>query len=233
MQTYVFLGSANAMKPKIILSLLIEEKLLSNNAKVIFLTENRQGICYEYCQKMDLPVRVLPDNTFESEKTFDMLQDITDGILISLGWPYKIPSHILRHFRAAINCHGSILPDYRGNRAYMHYWANCAQYYGASIHYMNEKFDDGNVLIQGKLKQYMTETPEMIFQRTAELCAYLLPTALNLVENNDLGYVPSGEKRYFLKRTPEEFIQYRKENEARLKNGQEIMLTPHKVIGEN
>ncbi|WP_040928650.1 formyltransferase family protein, partial [Nosocomiicoccus massiliensis] len=95
----------------------------------------------------------------------------------------------------------------------MHYWANCENFYGATIHYMNEKFDDGNIIIQGRLKLYMEETPEMLHRRTAELCAHLLPTAIYLVESGYEGKQADGLKRYFNKLSPEEFEQYRKSNE--------------------
>src|SRR5690606_11508107 len=99
-------------------------------------------------------------------------------LLISAGWPLKIPSSFVNMFKyTPINCHGSVLPDYRGSRAYMHYWANCEDYYGATIHYMNDKFDDGNIIVQGQLKLFAEETPEIIHRRSAELCAYLIPIA--------------------------------------------------------
>lgn len=129
-----------------------------------------------------------------------------------------------------INCHGSFLPDYRGSRAYMHYWANCEEFYGASIHYINEKFDDGNIIVQGKLKMFHKEDNIIIHRRTAELCSYLLPTAINLVENKFEGEKIEGNKRYFYKLTMRKFRFYRLYNRFAVKFGLSKIVTKHKDI---
>ena len=112
----------------------------------------------------------------------------------------------------------------------MHYWANMESEYGATIHYMNARFDDGNVILQGKLKSFCEENQHIMHRRTAELCAYLLPTALNLVDSGYEGYVAEGKKRYFYKMTPEEFENHRKMNEERVLKGENVILTKHKEL---
>jgi methionyl-tRNA formyltransferase len=112
----------------------------------------------------------------------------------------------------------------------MHYWANCSDYYGATIHYLNEKFDDGNILVRGKLKMLNNEGHDDVFIRTAELCGHLLVSALLLVEMGDPGFKVKGTKRYFFKMSPEEFENHRKMNEELISQGKEIVLTPHKCL---
>lgn len=228
MKRIAFLGSSNALKPKIIIEILCEMNLLPDKEIILF-TENDTGICADYCKEKGIKVIVFPNTRLNDERCFHLAKEQESDLLISAGWPYKIPISFLKLFKyTPINCHGSILPDYRGSRAYMHYWANCEEYYGATIHYMNENFDDGNIIIQGKLKLFPEETPSILHRRSAELCAYLLPSAITLVENGYEGRQIEGMKRYFMKLSPEEFQQYRKYNERRAKRDRR--LTPHKVL---
>lgn len=230
MKKLVFLASAKAMKPEILIRSFYES-INPQTPKGILLTNGFEGNVVNMAYELGMEIIVTPNSKFEDiiwcEKE---LASYTDHILVSCGWPYRIPSIVLEKFFAAINCHGSYLPDYRGSRAYMHYWANCEKYYGATIHYINENFDDGSILVRGKLKMFKGESQNDIFIRTAELCGHLLVSAVLLASENYSGYDAPGEKRYFYKRTPEEFEQYRKENEQRIQNGQEILLTPHKRI---
>ncbi|MGI6497450.1 MAG: formyltransferase family protein [Oscillospiraceae bacterium] len=228
MKKIAILGSANALKPKIIIETLYEMNLLLDIELFLF-TENDTGVCADYCKEKGIKTVVFLSTKLDETNTFELAKRQEIDLLVSAGWPYKIPSLFLQLFKFnPINCHGSVLPDYRGNRAYMHYWANCEEYYGATIHYMNERFDDGNILIQGRLKMYLEETPSILHRRSAELCAFLLPSAIALVEAGYEGRQVDGLKRYFKKLTPEEFDQYREYNEQKSKL--ERKLTPHKIV---
>ena len=102
--------------------------------------------------------------------------------------------------------------------------------YGVSIHYMNAAFDDGKVIVQAAYKARPSETNDDMQIRSAELCAFLLPQAILLIEADFEGYEPQGEKRYFYKRTPEEFEEYRKRNIKLKLEGKPLILTPHKRL---
>ena len=224
-----FLASADAAKPAIIIERLSRYKLLRGYEMVLF-TVGNCGKCYTVCQKFGIKIVQLENEKLNEQGDLELIKFEHCDLLISMGWPNLVPKAVLDIFAKSINCHGSILPDYRGSRSYMHYYSNLEPNYGASIHYMNEKFDDGKVLIQAGYQTLPNENNDDMHIRTAELCAFLLPTAIHLVENDDEGYEPSGEKRYFYKRTPEEFEEYRKRNEQLKKEGKPLVLTPHKVL---
>ena len=228
MKRIAILGSGDALKPKIIIETLVEMNLLLDRELVLF-TDKDSGICTDYCKEQGIEVIVFSNTKLDDSVSAKVALDAKTDILISAGWPYKVPIGFLQLFKFnPVNCHGSILPDYRGSRAYMHYWANCEDYYGATIHYMNEKFDDGKIIVQGRLKSFPEETPIMMHRRTAELCAYLLPTALMLIEKGYVGKQINGLKRYFSKLSPEEFEQYRAYNVNRSVSDRK--LTPHKIL---
>ncbi|HZG73596.1 MAG TPA: formyltransferase family protein [Chondromyces sp.] len=228
MNKIAIIGSANALKPKIIVETLLEMGALQNKELISF-TEKEEGIFFEFCKEKGIKTTIFQNEKLDDDTSIHLAKQQEADLLVSAGWPYKIPLAFLQSFKyTPINCHGSVLPDYRGNRAYMHYWANCESYYGATIHYMNERFDDGNIIVQGRLKLFMEETPSMLHRRTAELCAHLIPTAIFLVESGYKGRQVDGLKRYFNKLSPEEFEQYRKYNEKR--NPSARKFTPHKII---
>jgi len=228
MKKVAILGSANALKPLIILQNIIESSLI-NDIDIVYFTESPHGICVDYCNEKKIKTLVFHNPKLDDKNSIIYKSSENPDCLISAGWPFKIPGLFLNSFPfPPINCHGSLLPDYRGSRAYMHYWANCEEYYGATIHYMNEKFDDGNILIQGRLKAFSEETPEIMHRRTAELCAHLLPAALHLVKNRFEGIPGKGIRRYFFRLKPGEFEEYREFN--RTKESSERRLTPHKYI---
>lgn len=102
-------------------------------------------------------------------------------MLICVGWNELIPTEFLDIYKYSINCHSGLLPDYRGNRAYMHVYANIPEEYGTTIHFMNNSYDDGNIIKQTKIKLFLEETPLVIHRRICELTAFILPESINLV----------------------------------------------------
>ncbi len=230
MRNIVFLASAQAQKPEILIRTYYDSINKSPQGDIL-LTNAYEGNVVDFAKKTRLKVLVCTDSLFSNEEWIkNTLMPYSECVLVSCGWPYIIPSALIRTFFAAVNCHGSYLPDYRGSRAYMHYWANCSEYYGATIHYLTDKIDDGNILIRGKLQMFKDESHDSVFIRTAELCGHLLPAAMLMIENSDAGFIAEGQKRYFCKMTSDEFETHRKQNEKLILEGKKPVLTKHKVL---
>lgn len=213
------LADSDALKPNIVLEKLINLRIL-DDYDIFFLTNNlSSGRNVEYCKLNGIPI-------LDYNSTLKRGTKLLGDILVSVGWPRLIDLDTLTRFKfGGVNCHGSYLPDYRGSRAYMHYWANCSSFFGATIHYLDESFDSGNILTQDKTLMFSSDTPESIHYRTSELCAYLLLCSLPKVFSGDKGQPQSGPYRYFYPQTYEFFKDFHTNNlEKTFKD-----LTPHKT----
>lgn len=229
-KSIIFLGSAQAKKPEIIIRTFYET-MNRNPERDILLTNSPEGNVPQFAKSLGLSIIICKDVHFSDEGWIKAsLAELSEGVLVSCGWPYKIPNAVINAFSASINCHGSYLPDYRGSRAYMHYWANCSEFFGASIHYLTDRFDDGNVLVRGKLQMFNDESHDSVFVRTAELCGHLLPAALMEIEQENAGFVAAGQKRYFYQMSPDEFEEHRRINDQRISEGKGPLLTRHKAL---
>ena len=120
-------------------------------------------------------------------------------ILISCGWGWKISDYAIGNVKmAAINCHSSYLPDYKGGSVYNYYWANCEEKGGATIHFLTDKFDSGNIICQGQFLITLKDSPHDILVKASETTALLLRTTFFLIHNGYEGIAHEGG-RYFFK----------------------------------
>lgn len=230
MRNIVFLASAQAQKPVILIRSFYDSVPRDPKGDIL-LTDATEGNVVTFAKQLGLAVISCPDRRFSDRQwTQRTLCPLKESVLVSCGWPYKIPVDVIDVFAAAINCHGSYLPDYRGSRAYMHYWANCSAYYGATIHRMTGEIDDGDILVRGKLQMMPDESHDAVFIRTAELCGHLLPAALLMIEHSVMGTPQTGQKRYFFKMSPAQFEEHRRQNEALMAEGKSPVLTRHKDV---
>ncbi|MBQ2983748.1 MAG: methionyl-tRNA formyltransferase [Candidatus Gastranaerophilales bacterium] len=73
-----------------------------------------------------------------------------------------------------INCHPSLLPQYRGAAPYFHVVKNNEKFSGITLHFMDETFDTGDIVYQEKFEILPDETMGTLFNRTT----YMLSNAL-------------------------------------------------------
>lgn len=224
----ILLGPSDGLKPKIIIQLIKELNLLQNR-EFIFVCEDIKGKARQYCEGNNIQCIGIKDPKFKTRESIEIIENAEADILVSCGWSYIIPKIILNMFKfPPINCHSSLLPDYRGMRAYNNCWANMENEYGATIHYMTNKLDDGNIITQGKFKMFDVETLQVLHRRICEVTAYMLPNAISLVEQGYEGVKQEGIARYFDDISMDAAKEHRGLNENRVQNGLEKIITKHR-----
>jgi phosphoribosylglycinamide formyltransferase-1 len=223
------IGLANGLKPKIILETLSKMPIWREK-NFVYITDSEKGVSVDFCRSKGVKILIVnKDDIISSTKTIQEIRGFKPYMLICIGWNKKIPDEFLNLFEKCINCHGGLLPDYRGDKAYMHSYANVEDEYGSTIHFMNNKFDDGEILLQGKLKLYLDETPEVMHRRISEITGIIIPEAIRLLENGYVGTKQSGRARYFFKITREEMETLRQKNIENLRKGLPKEISPHKA----
>lgn len=93
------------------------------------------------------------------ESFYRMLLKFSPDYIISLYARKKIPKNIISLAKKkTLNFHPSLLPDYKGCFSCPWVIINQENYTGITIHELNEDFDNGNILLQEKIKIDKNET---------------------------------------------------------------------------
>ncbi len=149
----------------------------------------------------------------------EYIQSKEPDLLISVSCPQRIRSSILSiPKKACINVHYALLPKYAGIAPY--YWSlvNNESIVGATVHYMTEEFDDGDILSQ---KQYAVPKGVSAFRLAVELAkisSAILKESIPKALNKEKGQMQDLEKRtYYSHPTNKSYIQLRKNGYKLLK----------------
>lgn len=194
----VVLTPTHAIKGKIVVDFIVKFQMQSDE-KFEFLIWTFSDTAEAHNLGEGVEVRNVNSKRLDDNEDIERLKDI--DILVSCGWGDLISSKAIAAPRvAAVNCHSSFLPDYKGGSVYQYQWANCERYGGATIHYMTERFDAGNIVSQQRFRIKLFDNPKDILYRASEFTGPLLVQALFLVLNGAKGSPQSGG-RYF-KRIP-------------------------------
>lgn len=113
--------------------------------------------------------------------------------IITCGWSTKIESETLDlPKKAALNCHSSFLPDYKGLSVYRVQWAHAEEYGGATVHHMTDNLDGGKIVCRQRFRIGLFDSPLTIMQRYTELTASLIREAILLIEAGYKGIEQDG-----------------------------------------
>ena len=116
----------------------------------------------------------IPSFTFTKEQFFDakpvleLLTEYNIDAIVLAGFLLKIPTLLIQHFQdKIINIHPALLPKFGGKGMYgarVHQALKEAgeTETGITIHYVNENYDDGNIIFQARCPIFTDDTAEMI-----------------------------------------------------------------------
>ena len=103
------------------------------------------------------------------------LQQANIDFIVLAGFLWKVPVQLINAFRnKIINIHPALLPKYGGKGMYgakVHEAVLAAGEHetGITIHYVDEHYDNGDVIFQAKCPVLPIDTPQSLAQRVHEL----------------------------------------------------------------
>ena len=107
------------------------------------------------------------------QKVIQKLRERSIDLIVLAGFLWLIPVELIRNFRI-INIHPALLPKYGGKGMYgmnVHKAVveNKDAESGISIHYVNEKYDEGKLIFQARCTVSPEDTPEKVAEKVHQL----------------------------------------------------------------
>ena len=133
------------------------------------LTNKPSAFVLERAKAMQIDTLVFNRKQFTEEQyVLDYLKKREVDWVVLAGFLWLIPEYLIKAFpNRIINIHPALLPNYGGKGMYgdkVHeaVIANQEKESGISIHFVNEKYDEGKIIFQAKCKIEDTDTPESL-----------------------------------------------------------------------
>lgn len=162
-------------------------------ASVVLVVADRPGIlALERAEKFCIPTAVVLRKSYEGEGSYalfliELLKKHRVDLVCLAGYLRKIPSEVVRAFRGRIlNLHPALLPKYGGRGFYgpaVHAAVLAAgeRESGATVHYVDEEYDHGSIILQKKIPVLPSDTPDTLAERVHQLEYEIYPEAIKLV----------------------------------------------------
>ncbi|QGY43440.1 phosphoribosylglycinamide formyltransferase [Maribellus comscasis] len=135
---------------------------------------NPKAYVLERAEKFSIDTFIFDRETFyKSQEMLNILKKRKVDLVVLAGFLWLIPDNLIQNF-PIINIHPALLPKYGGKGMYgmnVHKAVveNRDLESGISVHYVNEKYDDGKLIFQAKCKIEPSDTPEIVAKKVHEL----------------------------------------------------------------
>ncbi|MFK7807464.1 MAG: phosphoribosylglycinamide formyltransferase [Saprospiraceae bacterium] len=145
--------------------------------RVALIVSNRSkaGVL-EHAKTHEIPTLTIKKNEFyESEEILEIFNNYSVDFLVLAGFLWLIPSYLVQSYpHHILNIHPALLPKFGGKGMYgmnVHRAVKAANETesGMTIHWVNERYDEGGIVFQAKCPITEPDTPEDIARKVLSL----------------------------------------------------------------
>ncbi len=136
---------------------------------VIVLTNNPEAYVLQRADNFEIPSHIFDKAEFyKTNSVVDLLKNLQIDLIVLAGFMWLIPQNLLKAFpNKIINIHPALLPKFGGKGMYgdrVHHAVMDAkeEETGITIHFIDENFDEGEIIHQSRFRIEAGDDLEMI-----------------------------------------------------------------------
>lgn len=160
----------------------------STAAKVsLIVSNNADAGVLEIAKEAGVPFLIITRKTFSELLIIEQLLEYKPSLIVLAGFLLKVPETILHAFPGIlINIHPALLPSYGGKGMHGQHVHKAVIEggeieSGITIHYVNEAYDEGNIIVQARCRVLATDTAMDLSKRVLKLEHFFLPRTIEFL----------------------------------------------------
>ena len=148
---------------------------------------NPKAYSIERAKNLGIPLRMITRQEFNSPEFTLEMADLKLDLIVLAGFLWKIPASLIQAYpKKIVNIHPALLPKYGGKGFYgehVHEAVVAAKeaHSGITVHYVNEIYDNGEIILQAHVALDEKETPDSLAAKIHQLEQAYFPVAIEQV----------------------------------------------------
>ena len=174
----------------------IDNKKIKGNI-VLLISNNPKCGAVEFSKLNNIDYKIINDFRYKNEenKNYEyelVLKSYKTELILLAGFMKKIPDNVINIYKNKImNIHPSMLPKYGGSgyygmKVHREIIKNKENNTGATVHFVNEHYDKGPIIIQKKIKVQNSDTPKSLASRVLKVEHEIYPKAVKAFCSNKI-----------------------------------------------
>lgn len=160
----------------------------NGKARVSLIVCNKPGAgVLQIAEREGIPTLMIDKTSFNGNEALDIIQSHNPALIILAGYLWKIPKALTDAYPdRIINIHPALLPLYGGKGMYGGHVhaaviADKRTESGITIHYVNEHYDEGNIIVQAHCAVFPDDTPGTLAARIHQLEHFYFPRTIEFL----------------------------------------------------
>lgn len=178
----------------------VENGVITNAQISFVLSNNPDAYALERARNHGIARVVVDKKAYEDSAAFDealcnAIRSMKPDLIVLAGLMIMIPPALVREYEhKIINIHPSLIPSFCGKGYYglrVHEAAlkKGVKVTGATVHFVDEIYDNGPILLQKAVAIENGDTPEILQRRVMEQAEWIiLPKAIDLIANGKVRF---------------------------------------------
>lgn len=173
----------------------VKDGTITNTELVAVISNNAGAYALTRAKENGIPAMCISPKDYETRETFnkallEKVNELNVDLIVLAGFLVKIPEAMVHQYsHRIINIHPSLIPSfcgvgYYGLRVHEAALAKGVKVSGATVHYVDEGMDTGEIIFQKAVDVLDGDTPQTLQRRIMEQAEWkLLPKAINKIAN--------------------------------------------------
>lgn len=148
---------------------------------------NPKAYSIERARNLGIPLKMVTKKEFNEPAFNEEMRSLNPDLIVLAGFLLKIPESLIHAFpNRIINIHPALLPKYGGKGFYgehVHEAVVAAKEIqsGITIHYVNEIYDSGEIILQARVTLSENETPDTLAAKIHKLEQAYFPVTIEQI----------------------------------------------------
>lgn len=159
--------------------------VISNNPSAYGLERAKK----ENIKSVALDYKNMDKNDYDKQ-LYNLIKESGADLVCLAGYLKKVPDTIVKEYKSRIlNIHPALLPKFGGKGMYGHFVHEAVvkakeKKSGPTVHFVDENYDTGSIILQKEVPVYETDTPEDVAARVLVQEHIIFPKAIKKVIEN-------------------------------------------------
>jgi len=174
----------------------VKNGTITNTEIAAVISNNAGAYALKRAEENGIRAMCISPKNYESREAFnaallDEVNKLNVDLIVLAGYLVRIPEAMVhRYSHRIINIHPSLIPSfcgvgYYGLRVHEAALEKGVKVTGATVHYVDEGMDTGEIIYQKAVEVLDGDTPETLQRRVMEQAEWkLLPMAINMIANS-------------------------------------------------
>ncbi len=167
-----------------------------SGARVVLVVSDKENArVIAKAKRLHVPVHVLSsDEVCSGKRLMEVLKQSGINMIVLAGYLRKIPGDVIEHYpKKIINLHPALLPSFGGKGMYgmkVHEAVirSGIKESGITIHYVNEHYDEGEIIFQKSIPVETNDTPDSLQKKIRALELKYFPEVIEkLITSSPVG----------------------------------------------